>query len=54
MQHDRISGTDRFWVCLVARDTVEAIDHWVCDVSLYPREAAQNILQLQEVGSPRT
>ena len=37
MQHDRIFGTDHFWVCLVARHGAGNGDRWVCDVSLYPR-----------------
>ena len=37
MQHDRIFGTDRFWVCLVAHPEIGEADRWQCDVSLYPR-----------------
>ena len=52
MQHERIFGTDRFWVCLVAHPRIDDPDDWVCEVSLYPRASRLgtfNGLAVQEV-----
>jgi hypothetical protein len=40
MQHDRIFGTYRFWVCIVAHPEIADADRWVCNVSLYPRASS--------------